>query len=73
METMNGYCINFEFHRTNTTEETILRNIHYAIDFRIEQNKLIKSYVISMADAEKSIKKAKISPRFRNRDSIYIL
>ena len=62
VETINGYCINFEFHRTNTTEENILRNIHYAIDFRIEQDKLIKSYVISMADAEKSIKKAKISP-----------
>ena len=62
VETANGYCINFEFHRNNTTEKNILRNIHYAIDFRIEQDKLIKSYVISMADAEKSIKKAKISP-----------
>ena len=82
VETVHGYCINFEFHKSNTTEEIILRNIQYAINFRLETNKLIKSYVISMADAEKSIKKAKISPNleieipfifFKNYDGDKIL
>ena len=62
VETANGYCINFEFHKKNTTEEIVLRNIQYVVNFRLEKKKHIKPYVISMADAEKSIKKAKIGP-----------
>lgn len=62
VETANGYCIDFEFHKTNTTEEIILRNIQYAVNFRLEKKEYIKSYVISLADAKRSIKKAKIGP-----------
>ena len=62
VETANGYCINFEFHKTDTTEEIVLRNIQYIVNFRLEQKKQIKPCVISMADAEKSIRKAKIGP-----------
>lgn len=62
IETMNGYCIDFEFHKNNTTEKTILRNIQYVVGYRLETGKLIKPYVISMAEAEKSVRKAKIWP-----------
>ena len=62
VETANGYCIDFEFHKLNTTEEIILRNIQYVVNFRLENGNLIKPYIISMADAERSIRKAKISP-----------
>ena len=62
VETANGYCIDFEFHKLDTTEEIILRNIQYVVNFRLENGNLIKPYIISMADAEKSIRKAKIHP-----------
>ena len=61
IETAYGFCIDFEFHKSNTTEEIIVRNILYLVNFRLETKKLIKSYIISMGD-EKSIRKAKIGP-----------
>ena len=56
VETANGYCIDFEFHKSRTTEDIILRNIQYVVGFRMDSKKLIKPYVISMAEAEKSVK-----------------
>ena len=82
VETANGYCIDFEFHKSRTTEDIILRNIQYVVGFRMDSKKLIKPYVISMAEAEKSVKKAKIWPEmeieipfifFKNYDGDEIL
>ena len=40
VETANGYCIDFEFHKSKTTEDIILRNIQYVISFRLESKKI---------------------------------
>ncbi|WP_405303574.1 hypothetical protein [Methanobrevibacter sp.] len=44
VETANGYCIDFEFHKSRTTEDIILRNIQYVVGFRRDSKKLIKPY-----------------------------
>lgn len=62
IKTTAGYFINFEFHKKDTTEDLIVRNLQYVFDFRANEKKLIKSYILSMGDPLKSVTKAEIWP-----------
>ena len=49
VETANGYCINFEFHKTDTTEEIALRNIN-EMELGEEEQYQIKACQIILTD-----------------------
>lgn len=62
IKSVNGYCIDYEFHRGRIDEDTVIRNYQYAIDLRVEVYCPVMPHIVSLDEKKTPIPTVEIFP-----------